>query len=282
MLVINGFGGYFFISFGFDIRIMKVCVLHFSKKSLGSSMDSLNANGINFENVTLIDGSDPGLGLSYSSELTAEQNNQNNVDEVSVADKLIIVSSNDITITQEDGLDSFSQSGEQSIFNLDFINVEVVDVVTNGDFSSTSGFEYLTIDAMSLTINTVEDITFNTINIINDADVETSGDIIFLNDTELTGRDIRFSGDEVSFRGGLDIASNTFLIDANKLNVDGDIKADVNAERVAVEDIGQDINLSIFNSIDIFLASESSIMRKDEIENADRLKRLLEETEIDF
>ena len=245
-------------------------------------MDSLNANGINFENVTLIDGSDPGLGLSYSSELTAEQNNQNNVDEVSVADKLIIVSSNDITITQEDGLDSFSQSGEQSIFNLDFINVEVVDVVTNGDFSSTSGFEYLTIDAMSLTINTVEDITFNTINIINDADVETSGDIIFLNDTELTGRDIRFSGDEVSFRGGLDIASNTFLIDANKLNVDGDIKADVNAERVAVEDIGQDINLSIFNSIDIFLASESSIMRKDEIENADRLKRLLEETEIDF
>ena len=112
--------------------------------------------------------------------------------------------------------------------------------------------------------------------------INSQGDVVFLNDAEFTGRDVNLSAEDLSFRGGLTIASNTFEIDANSLNVDGDIDADVNAERSVATDIGQDINLSIFSSIDIFLASDSSILRKDEIDNADRLKRLLEETELEL
>ena len=78
------------------------------------------------------------------------------------------------------------------------------------------------------------------------------------------------------------VASNTFFVDAKQLNVEGDIDADVNAERSVAIDIGQDINVSIFKSIDIFLASDNSIFRDDEIDNSDRLKRLLEETELEL
>ncbi|MFT4906216.1 MAG: hypothetical protein ACI978_000276, partial [Oleispira sp.] len=240
------------------------------------------ANDVYFENVTLLDGDNPGLTLTYSADLDAQQNNLNNVDQVAAADKFITNSNNSITITQGDGVDSFSQSGSQAGLSFDFKNIEVVDIVTTGDVNSTSGFEYLTIDASNLSINTSEDITFNDFDITNDLTINTKGDLIFLNDVEFTGKDVSVSGDNVSFRGGLKIASNTFAIAANKLNVEGDIDADVNAERSVATDIGQDINASIFNSIDIFLASESSILRKDEIDNADRLKRLLEETELEL
>ena len=240
------------------------------------------ANDVNFEQVTLIDGNAPGLTLTYSSELDAEQNNINNIDMVAAADKFIINSSNDITITQGEGVDSFSQSGDEAGLSFDFKNLEVVDIVTTGDVTSTSGFEYLTIDAKNLTINTSEDITINDFNVTNDLLIASEGDITFLNDAEFNGSDVNLSGEDVSFRGGLKIASNTFAIDASKLNVDGDIDADVNAERTVATDIGQDINLSIFNAIDIFVASEGSIRRKDEIDNADRLKRLLEETELEL
>ncbi|MBQ0794315.1 MAG: hypothetical protein KBT81_17335, partial [Oleispira antarctica] len=240
------------------------------------------ANDVYFENVTLLDGDNPGLTLTYSADLDAQQNNLNNFDQVAAADKFITNSNNSIVITQGDGVDSFSQSGNQAGFSFDFKNIEVVDIVTTGDVNSTSGFEYLTIDASNLSINTSEDITFNDFDITNDLTINTKGDLIFLNDVEFTGKDVSVSGDNVSFRGGLKIASNTFAIAANKLNVEGDIDADVNAERSVATDIGQDINASIFNSIDIFLASDSSILRKDEIDNADRLKRLLEETELEL
>ena len=240
------------------------------------------ANDVHFEHVTLIDGNEPGLTLTYSPELDAEQNNINNIDMVAAADKFIIHSSNDITITQGDGVDSFSQSGDQATSSFDFKNLEVVDIVTTGDVTSTSGFEYLTIDAKNLAINTTEDVTISDFNITNDLLIATEGDVTFLNDAEFNGSDVSLAGDDISFRGGLKIASNTFAIDANKLNVEGDIDADVNAERTVASDIGQDINLSIFNAIDIFVASEGSIRRKDEIDNADRLKRLLEETELEL
>ena len=240
------------------------------------------ANDVHFEHVTLIDGNEPGLILTYSPELDAEQNNVNNIDRVAAADKFIIHSNNDITITQGDGVDSFSQSGDQAASSFDFKNLEVVDIVTTGDVTSTSGFEYLTIDAKNLAINTTEDVTINDFNITNDLLIASEGDVTFLNDAEFNGSDVSLVGDDVSFRGGLTIASNTFAIDAGKLNVEGNIDADVNAERTVATDIGQDINLSIFNAIDIFVASEGSIRRKDEIDNADRLKRLLEETELEL
>ena len=240
------------------------------------------ANDVNFENVTLIDGNALGLILTYSPEFDAEKNNINNIDMVAAADKFIIHSSNDITITQGDGVDSFSQSGDQAALSFDFKNLEVVDIVTTGDVTSTSGFEYLTIDAKNLAINTTEDVTINDFNITNDLLIASEGDVTFLNDAEFNGRDVSLVGEDISFRGGLTIASNTFAIDANKLNVEGDIDADVNAERTVATDVGQDINLSIFNAIDIFVASEGSIYRKDEIDNADRLKRLLEETELEL
>ncbi|PHR94957.1 MAG: hypothetical protein COA78_31100, partial [Blastopirellula sp.] len=240
------------------------------------------ANDVLFDNVILLDGNVPGLSLTHSADLDAQQNNFNNADQVAAADKFIINSNNNITITQGDGFDSFSQSGDQSSFSFDFKNIEIVDIVTTGDVNSTSGFEYLTVDATNLTINTAEDITINDFNVTNDLVINSQNDITFLNDAEFTGKSVTLSGDDISFRGSLKIASDAFAIDASKLNVEGDIDADVNAERTVATDVGQDIKLSIFNSIDIFLASESSILRKDEIDNADRLKRLLEETELEL
>ena len=240
------------------------------------------ANDVTFSNVTTVDGGSPGLILSYSSELNAEQNNINNENAVSSSDVFIVNSNNNITITQGDGGDSFSQSGADSDSMFEFKNIEVVNIITTGDVTSTSGFEYLTIDAKNLTINTSEDITINDFNISDDLFIASEGDVTFLNDAEFSGVGVSLTGDEVSFRGSLKIASNTFVMDANKLNVAGDIDADVNAERTVATDVGQDINLSIFNAIDIFVASEGSIYRKDEIDNADRLKRLLEETELEL
>ncbi|MFQ3170713.1 MAG: hypothetical protein ACI9DG_000737, partial [Oleispira sp.] len=240
------------------------------------------ANNINFENVTLLDGTSPGLSLIYSPNLNAKQNNLKNADKIAAADKIIITSNNNLAITKGDRVDNFSQSGDQSDFSFDFKNIEVVDIVTTGNVNLTSGFEYLSVDATNLDINTNENITFNNLNITNDFNINSQGDVVFLTDAEFTGRDVSLTAKDISFRGGLRIESNTFVLDASKLNIEGDIDADVNAERTVATDVGKDINLSIFNSIDIFLASESSILRKDEIDNADRLKRLFEETKLDL
>lgn len=231
--------------------------------------NTVDANGIVFENIKYLDGDSHDQGPSSDSLVIAP-------------DQLFIHSNNDMQITALGGADRLTQVGDPSELSLDYKNIEIVDIKTTGNVSSTAGFKQLNIDAENLTINTADDVTFDRLSIKDDMSVTSQGSLNFLSDTELTGRDVSLVGEEISFRGSLKVASNTFFVDAKQLNVEGDIDADVNAERSVAIDIGQDINVSIFKSIDIFLASDNSIFRDDEIDNSDRLKRLLEETELEL
>jgi len=212
------------------------------------------ANNVYFENVSIFDG-----GGSD--------------------DQLIINSNNSVTIIDQDNTDRFSQSVDQFASQVIFKNVELLDITTTGDVNLSSGFDVLNIEAENLTVVTRENVTIDNFNVNGELSILTENALTFQNDVEFNSQKVKLSAQSVEFMGSLKVVTNDFILDAGQLIVEGGIDVDVNVERTVPADVGEDISLSIFNEINMFLASEGSIRIQDSVDSADGFKWLISDAD---
>ena len=194
-------------------------------------------------------------------------------------DQLIMNSSNSIRIIDRDGIDRLSQSGDEFLSNLSFTDIELASIETTQDVDLTSSFKSLNIDAGNLTINTLDDVIIDSFNVKGGINIQSAGTLTFINDAEFTSKLAKLTAKSIEFKKGLKVVTNNFILDADQLFVEGGIDVDVNVERTVPADVGEDISLSIFNDINMFLASEGSIRIQDSVDSSDGFKWLISEAE---
>jgi len=216
--------------------------------------NTIIANNVYFENVSIFDG-----GGSD--------------------DQLIINNNHSITIVDQGITDGFSQSVDQFTSQLTFQNIELLDVTTTGDVNLSSGFDVLNIEADNLTVVTRENVTIDNFNVNDKLSIVTENALTFQNDVEFNSQEVKLSAESIEFMGSLKVVTNDFILDAGELIVEGGIDVDVNVERSVPADVGEDISLSIFNEINMFLASEGSILIQDSVDSADGFKWLISDAD---
>lgn len=219
--------------------------------------NTIVANNVYFENVTMIDGAD-------SDEL---------------GDQININSNHSINILDANGISNFNQDSENNNLAVFFKNIERLEVTTPKDVYLSTAFDRIAVNANNLTIESQGDVTFDELNVDDNVYINSEGSIIFINDVEFISKNVDISALSIEFNKGLAVVTNNFNLEADRLIVDGGIDVDVEVDRSVPIDIGEDISSSIFNEINIFLASEGSIRIDDAIDDAESFKWLLSEIE---
>ncbi len=216
--------------------------------------NTIIANDVYFENVSIFDG-----GGSD--------------------DQLIINTNYSVNIIDQGITDGFSQSADQFTSQVTFKNIELLDIKTSGDVNLSSGFDVLNVEAENLTVATRESVTIDAFNVKDTFSIETEDALTFLNNVEFNSQRVKLSAQSIEFMGSLKVVSNDFILDAGQLIVEGGIDVDVNVERSVPADVGEDISLSIFNEINMFLASEGSIRIQDSVDSEDGFKWLISDVD---
>lgn len=218
------------------------------------------ANSIRIENVVSLDG-------NFASGMS---------------DSLIINTLGDVFINSAGESDSLILSSVGASSMIDYKDVETVSIVSGGDFNSNVGFQSLNISANNMNISANESINIDSFDIVNEITISTTGDVVFNKDADFTGNDVNISADSAHFLSGLIVSKLDFNLDVNQLFIDGDVDIEVNVERSAGIDIGQDINSYIFSDINIFLASETSVRIDDAITGVNGFMNLIEQADAEL
>ncbi|CAA0116858.1 Uncharacterised protein [BD1-7 clade bacterium] len=160
------------------------------------------------------------------------------------------------------------------------------DLSSSGDVNSEADLGVLSLSATNATIRGPGSLDLVTVDVANDLMIDMGNSLNVLPNNQFNGRNLALiATNEIKLGSGTQInVSGDVAIETNSLIIGEDFEIDVAAERTVEFSGDIRINVSIFESLNIFSVNDTSIAKdkRKTIDSAERLHEILAETEKDI